>query len=99
MADIIKMNKEMMLEMKRRFLRGAEDLQNSMNQVNRIAGEIEQEGLQGDAGRAFVEALRGILNAKLNELNEKFFEMANDLQYNVDRFTAEDENARKEMGM
>lgn len=86
MTDVIKLDKEMMLEMKNRFQKGAEELDRAIYQVQKIADEMETEGLQGMAGQAFVESMRQPMQKKLAFLRDRMEEMARDIQFNIDSF-------------
>lgn len=98
MADRIKVNTEMVREMEQRFRRGAADLQKMHKTVHTIADTLEEEGLIGDAGKFLYDALNQTLCSKLNELHEKFEEVAGDLREVLRVFAEEDNSIAQEMG-
>ncbi|MBN1564304.1 MAG: WXG100 family type VII secretion target [Anaerolineae bacterium] len=98
MADIIYVNKEMMEEMRRHFVNGAEELDAAVNQINQISNELADDGLIGDAGTAFTEALTGILIGKITEIRQKFTELSEDILFAVRQMDEADDQAEDNMG-
>ena len=79
MSDIIKMDYGMMDEMSQAFQRGAQQLQETMQEMQTIATALEDGALLGRGGAAFVEAIRGKLCPAINKLNNKFDELEKDI--------------------
>lgn len=78
--EIIKMDYELMAEMKDEFQRGAEDLDDTLQQMLKIADMLEEGGLIGQGGDAFADALRSVLQSKIVTLRDKFEELGRDIQ-------------------
>lgn len=98
MSDVIKMDYAMMADMKQQCQKGAEVLDDTLHEVKKIAGMLDQDGLIGMAGDAFVNALEGSLSKKVIELRDKLEEVARDIQNAVDAMQEADANAQSEMG-
>lgn len=98
MAEI-KMDYELMAEMKEAFQRGAEDLDDSLHQVGNLAEMLESGGLIGEGGEAFSDALRGVLSNKIKMIRDKFEELARDIQHAVESMQDADSTSSGEMGM
>lgn len=79
MSDIIKMNFPLMEEMAQAFARGSETLESTINEVNTIAGLLEDGALLGKGGETLAQACRGTLIDALKRLQEKFVELQRDV--------------------
>lgn len=79
MTDVIKMDYEAMQEMSRTFLQGAEQLEDTMQEMQSIANTMEDGALLGRGGDAFTDALRGKLSPAISRLIDKFRELADDV--------------------
>ena len=66
--------------MVRMFKQGAEQLQDTMQEMQSIANLLSDGALKGQAGEALVDAVRGPLSSAISRLVEKFNEEANDVQ-------------------
>lgn len=80
MTDIIKMDYPKMEAMAQSFRRGSQDLQNTNQAMRNIAKTLEGGALIGDGGSAFVQAINGKLLPAIQKLNEKFDELAQDVE-------------------
>lgn len=93
MSDIIKMEYDLMEEMKRTFLQGVEQLQDTSQEMQNIANSLEDGALLGRGGTAFVDAIRSKLCPAIARLADKFKELAGDIQGAVDDMKRADEKA------
>lgn len=80
MADEIKLVYELADDMSATFDAGAEQLQDTMQEMQSIASTLEDGALLGLAGQAFVEAIRSRLCPSIGKLTEKFSELNGDVQ-------------------
>lgn len=79
MTDVIKMDYEAMQEMARTFLQGAEQFEDTMQEMQSIANNMEDGALLGRGGDAFTDALRGKMSPAISRLIDKFRELADDV--------------------
>lgn len=79
MADKIKLDYGLAAEMIRTFQQGAEQLQDTAQEMQVIANTIEGGALLGRGGEAFTEAIRGKLCPAIARLTEKYQELAQDV--------------------
>jgi WXG100 family type VII secretion target len=94
----IGMDYEAMERMKAEFAKSSEELDKVRDEAMKIAMILEDGGLRGAAGEAFVDAIRSSLYRKITELLEKFEELAKDIQDNIDIMRKVDEDAGKYVG-
>ena len=94
----IGMDYEAMERMKAEFAKSSEELDRVRDEAMKIAMILEDGGLRGTAGEAFVDAIRSSLYRKITELLEKFEELAKDIQDNIDIMRKVDEDAGKYVG-
>jgi|GEM_PF-1083319 len=80
MADKIRVVPELMDNMTQTFLQGVEQLQDTMQEMQRIANTLEDGALLGQGGEAFIMAIRGKLCPAISKLTDKFEELANDVR-------------------
>ncbi len=80
MTDEIRVVYPDMEEMSRTFQRGAEQLKDTMQEMQNIASVLEDGALLGSGGQAFVEAIRGKLCPAINRLSDKFNELDKDVK-------------------
>jgi WXG100 family type VII secretion target len=80
MSDIIKMDYGLMEEMSQTFLRGVEQLENTMQEMQSIANALEDGALLGRGGAAFTDSIRGKLCPAIARITDKFNELAGDVQ-------------------
>lgn len=78
--DVIKLNYDVAEEMSKTFRAGAEQLQDTMQEMQNIANTLEEGALLGRGGSAFVEAIRSKLCPSLAKLTDKFQELDGDVQ-------------------
>jgi WXG100 family type VII secretion target len=79
-ADEIKLVYELADDMSSTFDAGAEQLQDTMQEMQSIASQLEDGALLGRAGQAFVEAIRSRLCPSIGKLTDKFQELNQDVQ-------------------
>ena len=77
MADEIRMDYELMDNMKRAFVESAKQLETTLAEVQSIANDLEGSGsndgaLLGDGGQAFTEAIRVKLSPAISRLRDRF---------------------------
>lgn len=80
MADEIKVDYPLMDEMTQTFLKGVEQLQDTMQEMMSIANALEEGALLGRGGTAFTDAIRGKLCPAISKLTDKFQELAEDVK-------------------
>ena len=80
MTKPIKIVPEALDAMTAAFKTSMDELQDTISQVNTLASKMEDGALVGNAGTAFSNALRASLVKKLQEMHDKFDELAHDLQ-------------------
>lgn len=96
MTDEIRVVYPDMEEMSRTFQQGAEQLKATMQEMQNIAGILEDGALLGNGGQAFVEAIRGKLCPAINKLADKFNELDRDVRAAV-RYAQEADRQSKGM--
>lgn len=79
MSDVIKMDYGLMQEMSQTFLQGSEQLDITMQEMQSIANALEDGALLGQGGAAFTDAIRNKLCPAIARLNDKFRELADDV--------------------
>lgn len=67
-------------EMIQTFQRGVEQLDNTLQEMQSIANTLEEGALLGRGGEAFTNAIRSQLSPAISRLNDKFQELAGDVQ-------------------
>ena len=80
MTDEIRVVYPDMEDMSRTFQRGAEQLRDTMAEMQNIAGTLEDGALLGLGGQAFVEAIRSKLCPAIDRLAQKFDELDRDVK-------------------
>ena len=80
MTDEIRVVYPDMEDMSRTFQRGAEQLRDTMAEMQTIAGTLEDGALLGLGGQAFVEAIRSKLCPAIDRLAQKFDELDRDVK-------------------
>lgn len=93
--DIKKMNYPMVERMMRTMDDGAKRLESSIGEMNKVATTLDQGGLRGDAGAAFVQAIRGSLIPSMQRLQEKFKEQQGDLLVAMNAMKEADQTAAR----
>jgi WXG100 family type VII secretion target len=90
MADEMKMVYESVEAMVKTFDQSVEQLQDTMQEMQSIAGVLEDGALLGDGGQAFVEAIRNTFARSMTKLTEKMEELSGDCQAAIEEFQAAD---------
>ncbi len=80
MTDEIRVVYPDMEDMSRTFQRGAEQLRDTLQEMQNIAGVLEDGALLGLGGQAFVEAIRSKLCPAIDKLANKFDELDRDVK-------------------
>jgi WXG100 family type VII secretion target len=93
-ADEIKLDYDLAEAMAKEFRDGAKQLEETMKEMNSIAGTLEEGALLGRGGTAFVESIRGKLVPALNRLTEKFRELEGDVNTAIAAMRRADEQSR-----
>jgi WXG100 family type VII secretion target len=76
MSDQIRMDYELMDNMRQAFLQGVEQLQDTMQEMQSIANTLEDGALLGQGGDAFTDAIRGQLCPAISRLTERLDSLA-----------------------
>ena len=84
MTDEIKLVYATAEDMIHTFQQGVEQLQNTNQQMQAVAGMMEEGALLGRGGEAFSDAIRSKLCPAIMRLDEKFKELAGDVQKAID---------------
>lgn len=84
MTDEIKLVYATAEDMIRVFEQGVEQLENTMQEMQSIANTLEDGALLGRGGDAFTDAIRSKLCPAISRLNDKFQELAGDVQKAID---------------
>ncbi len=95
MADIIKMNYQEMEEAAATYKQAALTIDEMTAEVKTIATMLEDGGLLGNGGSAFVDALNSNLVNALTRMNEKFVEVTGDLLGAMDDMQAADSDSTR----
>ena len=77
--DKIKLNYEQADHMAKTFKQGSQQLQQTMQEMTKIAQMLEEGALLGQGGQAFVEAIQSKLCPSLKKLSEKYTELEGDV--------------------
>ncbi|MBK8051550.1 MAG: WXG100 family type VII secretion target [Anaerolineales bacterium] len=96
MTDEIRVVYPDMEEMSRTFKQGAEQLKDTLQEMQNLATVLEDGALLGNGGQAFVEAIRGKLCPAINKLSAKFNELDGDIRAAV-RYAQEADRQSKGM--
>jgi uncharacterized protein YukE len=84
MTDEIKLVYATAEDMIHTFQQGVEQLQNTNQQMQAVAGMMEEGALLGRGGEAFTDAIRSKLCPAIMRLDDKFQELAGDVQKAID---------------
>ncbi|GAB4434816.1 MAG: hypothetical protein Fur0044_32150 [Anaerolineae bacterium] len=84
MTDEIKLVYATAEDMIRIFEQGVEQLETTMQEMQGIANTLEDGALLGRGGEAFTDAIRSKLCPAISRLNDKFQELAGDVQKAID---------------
>jgi len=76
----VKMNYESMERMAKAFHNAHQQIGTSMREMENIAKSMEDGALVGDAGKAFVDAIRGKLIKRMKVIETKMQEMEKDIK-------------------
>lgn len=93
-ADEIKLNYDLAEAMAKEFQAGASQLEDTMKEMQNIAGILEDGALLGRGGTAFVESIRSKLCPSLTRLTEKFRELEGDVNVAIAAMRRADEQSR-----
>ena len=91
----IRMDYGLMQEMSTTFSKGREQLQDTMTEMQSIASDLEDGALLGKGGEAFATAIRNDLARALNNLTEKFDELAEDVNKAMEDMQNADETSER----
>jgi WXG100 family type VII secretion target len=79
MSDIIKMDYALMEEMSQIFRNGADQLEDTLKEMENIANILEGGALLGRGGEAFSDAIKTNLSQSIIRLRDKFEELSRDI--------------------
>ncbi len=94
--DKIKLNYDQAEKMAKTFQQGAQQLQQTMQEMQNIAQMLEEGALLGRGGRAFVEALRSKLCPSIGKLSDKFNELEGDVHAAIAFMRQADAESKKQ---
>lgn len=95
----IKMDFDMMAEMKALCQKGAEETDSATEQIKKIVGMLEEGALIGDAGTSLASGMNDVLMRKMVEIRDKFEELGRDIQFAVNKMQEADSGSAEIMGM
>ena len=75
----VKMNYDSMERMQKAFHAAHQQVNDTMREMEKIAKSMEDGALVGDAGKAFVEAIRSKLLKRMKVIADKMQEMEKDI--------------------
>ena len=75
----VQMDYDMMEDMARLFRDGSQQIGDTIQAMQAIAGRLEDGALLGKGGDALAEAIRNRLNARLGRLQDKLDELSGDV--------------------
>lgn len=75
----VQMDYDMMEDMARLFRDGSQQIGDTMQAMQAIAGRLEDGALLGKGGDALAQAIRNRLNARLARLQDKLDELSGDV--------------------
>jgi WXG100 family type VII secretion target len=96
MSEEIKLDYDKAGNMARTFQQGGEQLQDTMQEMQKIANTLEEGALLGGGGQAFVDSIRGKLSPSLSRLIDKFKELETDVNKAVALMRQADEESAKQ---
>ncbi len=79
MADKIRVNYPALEDMAKHMQASADRLTQTVALANKIAGQMQNGALVGDAGEVYCQAL-GIFSQRVTKLSEKYMEEANEIR-------------------
>jgi WXG100 family type VII secretion target len=97
-TDKIKLNYDQAEHMAKTFQQGAQQLQQTLQEMQNIAQTLEEGALLGRGGQAFVEAIRGKLSPSIGRLSDKFNEMEGDVHAAIAAMRQADSESKKQFG-
>lgn len=92
----IKLDYDKAGNMARTFQQGGQQLEDTMQEMQKIANILEEGALLGQGGQAFVEAIRGKLSPSLSRLIDKFKELEGDVNKAIALMRQADEESAKQ---
>jgi len=98
MADEIRVVYPDMQDMSRTFQQGAEQLAETMTEMQTLAQMMEDGALVGLGGQAFVEAIRTKLCPSIKRLEDKFRELDRDVKAAVTYAQQADAESKSKFG-
>jgi WXG100 family type VII secretion target len=100
MAEVskIKMEYARMEEMAKTFQQGAEQLKDTLSQMQSIANTLQDGALLGNGGTAFADAIRNKLCPAISRLEQKFEELNKDVLVAKAKMMEADQTSQRIMG-
>jgi len=96
--DEIRLDYDLAEEMSKTFNAGAEQLQDTMQEMQTIANMLEEGALLGRGGQVFVDAIRSKLCPSIAKLTDKFNELDGDVKSAVQSMQEADQKSASMMG-
>lgn len=94
----IKMEYQRMEEMANTFKQGAEQLKDTLSQMQSIANTLQDGALLGQGGAAYVDAIRNKLCPAISRLEQKFEELNKDVLVAKAKMMEADKTSQSIMG-
>jgi WXG100 family type VII secretion target len=92
----IKLDYDKADNMAKTFAQSSEQLQDTLQEVQKIANTLEAGALLGQGGQTYVEAIRGKLSPSLSRLIDKFQELESDVRKAIELMKQADEDSAKQ---
>ena len=92
MSDKIRVNYPALEDMAKHLQTSSDRLMQSVALSNKIAGQLQNGAMVGDAGEIVVQAF-GIFSQRVTKLGEKYMEVANEIRQAMSDMRAADNDA------
>jgi len=97
-TDKIKLNYDQADQMAKTFKQGAQQLQQTIQEMQNIAQTLEEGALLGRGGQAFVAAIRTNLCPSLKKLSDKYNELERDVHAAIKYMQQADQESKQQFG-
>jgi len=94
--DKIKLNYDQADKMAKTFKAGSQQIQQTIQEMNKIAQTMSEGALLGQGGQAFVEAIQTKLCPSLKKLSDKYIELEGDVHAAIKFMQQADAESKKQ---
>jgi len=94
--DKIKLNYEQAEQMAKTFKEGAQQLQQTQQEMQKLALLLQEGALLGRGGQEFVNAIQGQLCPSIGRLNNKFTELEGDVKAAISAMRQADAESKQQ---